>query len=437
MSTAAPAAAGDCFVPATAAVERALDSQRAVRYAALLQLIDEIQRRRTIAEVAQVVAARWKHCANITNWRLLCVHRGEVALIVAHGREAQVEERTLAALAAWDAEYWGRMLPSYDNGERLAALRAGLPDNLADARGSELAILPVQQADSPIALLSALSGDAVFDMLDRKFLGHVAGAMAGRINAIMTERALGAELIAAEHEIAEQRHVAILGRLVNGVAHELNTPLGVQISACDSLAVILRGGVPPDPRDLLDTVTLVGQQATRAAGIVRRLKQVSAVAQSTPRLPTPLLAAIESIAASCLARRGAPQIALSGDDEITLDLDRNALGILLTELIDNASVHAGRPEGPCELDLDLQQGADGAVWLDVRDNGPGMDDATAARFFQPFVTTRQSEGHMGLGGYIVRSLARDALQGAVHLIRTQGMAGICVRLEFARPAPVQ
>src|ERR1700712_5664147 len=188
--------AASCFIPTPVAAERALDSQRAVRYGALTQLIDEIQRLREISEVASIAAARWKHCANVAQWRLMCVHRDRVALIVVRGRVAEVQELALDELGPWDAAQWKRMLPSYDNGTRLAALRAiGLPDNLADERGAELAVLPVTQGGEPIALLSALSFDAVFDLLDRKFLGHVAGAMAGRITAIMTERLLAAELV--------------------------------------------------------------------------------------------------------------------------------------------------------------------------------------------------------------------------------------------------
>ena len=432
--TANSSEAASCFIPTPVAAERALDSQRAVRYGALTQLIDEIQRLREISDVASVAAARWKHCANVAQWRLMCVHRGRVALIVARGRVAEVQEVALEEVGAWDAAQWKRMLPSYDNGARLAALRgAGLPDNLADDRGAELAVLPVTQGGEPIALLSALSFDAVFDLLDRKFLGHVAGAMAGRITAIMTERLLAAELVDAESQIAEQRHVAILGRLVNGVAHELNTPLGVQISACDSLGAALQGNMPLDTQELLDTVGLINQQAKRAARIVRRLKQVSAASQSGPRVRTALLSTIESIAVACAGKPDAPQISLLGDEEIELDIDADAFNVLLSELIENAGVHGRLPDGPCELSLELNRNG-GDVWLDIRDNGPGMEPAIAARFFQPFVTTRQSQGHMGLGGYIVHSLARDALHATVILREDDFSRGVWIRLEFADAA---
>jgi hypothetical protein len=78
---------GDCFTPITrdangsANREHLLDAHRAVRYDGLLQLIDEVQRRRSIADVAKVVAARWKYCANVSSWRLLCVYAQQCALI--------------------------------------------------------------------------------------------------------------------------------------------------------------------------------------------------------------------------------------------------------------------------------------------------------------------------------------------------------------------
>ena len=170
------------------------------------------------------------------------------------------------------------------------------------------------------------------------------------------------------------------------------------------------------------------------AAIVRRLKEVTALSSSGLIHPTPMLATIEAIAIGCLDRPDAPQISITGDDALTLELDRTALAMLLGELIANAAVHGRRPDGPCKLALHLRQGDDGAIWLDVRDSGPGMDDATAACYFRPFITTRRAEGHMGLGGYIVRSLARDALQGAALLLREPGVAGTCVRVVFARPS---
>ena len=425
--------------PAAAAAVRvaALDAQRSARYAALLQLIEEIQCRRGLDEVVEAAASHWKQCVDVRAWRLLCVHRDRAALIEACGAQADISRLALTALPAWDAQQWVHGEPRYVGGAALAALRSELPRHLVDFAAAELAVLPVQQGGSTIALLSATSSAAAFDPLDRKFLEHVAGAMAGRIVALMTEQALADDLAQAEQRLAQQIQAASVGRLVNGVAHELNTPLGVQISACDALRTRLAQrlgstGAADEAGDaeLLSTVELVGRQALRAANIVRRLKQISVVsAPGGRRVRTPLLATLETIAEACAERSEGVEIVLAGEEEVALDLDREALGALLGELIDNASVHARRADGrPCELVLELQT-AGGGTTLDIRDNGPGIAEAAAERFFQPFATTRQAFGHMGLGSYIARSLARDALHGELRLMRSDA-EGLWLQLDF-------
>lgn len=435
-----PAPGTGCGAGAAPAMpERALEAQRAIRYAALFQLIDEVQRRRGIADVAQVAAARFKHCADVSAWRLLCVHGSRAALIEASGGCAEVSELTFDAIMPWDAQQWAHALPQSLSGDALAAQRALLPVPLADAACAELIVLPVQQGDQLVALLAATSGSRRFDALDRKFLGHLAGSMAGRVVSIITEKELAAELVQAERWLAEQAQKATLQRLVNGVAHELNTPLGVQISALGTLAAMLQQlpeGSATLAAELHQVAELIGQQARRAAKIVHRLKQISDGAQIVTWVPTPLLATLEEIAQTCCDRPDAPQIVLAGEDEVELMLDREALAQLLHELIDNAAVHGRRGDAPCELLLELRS-EQGHITLDIRDDGPGMDEASAARFFQPLFTTRQAQGHMGLGSYIARNTAREALQAELKLIRARGSAdapeGVWLQLDFGVP----
>ena len=162
--------------------------------------------------------------------------------------------------------------------EMLLTERAALPPELADGQGVALSTLPVQQGSVGIGMLSVLTFDKPFDNLDRKFNALVAGAMAARIVAILTEQSLTRDLMQAQRQILEQRQASIMGRLVNGVAHELNTPLGVQIASCDALAAMLADAESAKEfaQDIQETVALIDQQAKRAAKIVRRLKQISA-----------------------------------------------------------------------------------------------------------------------------------------------------------------
>jgi C4-dicarboxylate-specific signal transduction histidine kinase len=428
---------GDCLTPmvrdapgaapGAAAGARALDAHRAVRYDGLLQLIDEVQRRRSIEDVARVVAARWKHCASVNHWRLLCVYAGHCALLEAEGNQARVRELKLDALDAFDADTWSRRMPHHWQGDALVAERANLPPELADARGVALSILPVQQGTATIGIVSVLSFEKSFDNQDRKFNALVAGAMATRILAILTEQSLTTDLMRAQRQILEQRQASIMGRLVNGVAHEINTPLGVQIASCDALASMVAdpASATEFAADIQDTIALIDQQARRAAKIVKRLKQISAAALASPKVATPLPDELTLIAEA----QADLDIRTECAPHLTLTLDRTALHTVLGELLDYARAHGGCADGAQPLVIAARDHPH-CVSLQVIDHGPGFSAEQAEHFFDPFFTSKQNQGHIGIGGYIAQNVARDALGATLELQSAPGQT--TVALHFAK-----
>jgi C4-dicarboxylate-specific signal transduction histidine kinase len=418
----------DCFTPTeregSPPAARALDAHRAVRYDGLLQLIDEVQRRRSIEEVASVVAARWKHCASVNNWRLLCVYEKHCALVVTVGNQARVTELELTDLETFDALMWSRRLPRHMTAAMLLAERAALPPELADAQGVALSTLPVQQGSVGIGMLSVLTFDKPFDNLDRKFNALVAGAMAARIVAILTEQSLTRDLMQAQRQILEQRQAGIMGRLVNGVAHELNTPLGVQIASCDALAAMVADAESAQEfaQDIQETVALIDQQAKRAARIVRRLKQISAASVAGPKTDTALLEELTLLAGSYADLR----IEIDCPAGLALTLDRTALGIVLSELLDNVRAHAAVEQNGAPVQISASE-TNEEVCIGIVDAGSGFAPEQLAHFCDPFFTSKLNQGHIGIGGYIAHNVARDALGAVMDLQTKPGHTAVTLR----------
>jgi signal transduction histidine kinase len=408
----------DCFTPevpnapGAALQERTLDAQRSVRYDGLLQLIDEVQRRRSIEDVAQVVASRWKHCA----------------LVVAQGNQSTVTALLLDQLETFDALMWNQRIPRHLAGDNLRAARSRLPPELAAPQGMALSVLPVQQGTSTIGILSVLTFEKAFDNLDRKFNALVAGAMATRIVAILTEQSLTSDLMQAQKKIMEQRQAGIMGRLVNGVAHELNTPLGVQIASCDALAALVADteSVQEFSQDIQDIVGLIDQQAHRAAKIVKRLKQISDASVASPRLDTPLREELCLIADA----HADLDIQLDCPPTLALSLDRAALATVLSELLDNARTHGGCALGAAPVHIRVAEEAT-HISLRISDPGNGFDPEQAEHFFDPFFTSKLNRGHIGIGGYIAKNVARDALGARLELQAASDHTS--VTLYFSKP----
>jgi len=422
---------GDCFTPAVRAASAekagalALDAHRAVRYEGLLQLIEEVQRKRSIPEVARSVAGLWKHCASVSSWRLLCVYAEHCALVVARNHQATVVELELDALAPFDAVQWRKRLPARLSDAALQAERAALPEELALEQGVDLNIIPVQQGVNTIGILSVLTCDKPFDKLDRKFNALVAGVMAGRILSILTEQSLTADLMGAQRTVMEQRQASIMGRLVNGVAHELNTPLGVQIASCDLLATMVSdsASVQSHAQDIEETVMLIEAQARRAARIVRRLKQISAASASSAKVATFLHEELNLIA------QAHPDLDIQTDcpEHLQIALDRLALGTVLGELLDNVRFHSGYCAGDAPVRLSASDNGKRVV-IRVIDPGVGFSAQQAEHFYDPFFTSKVNQGHIGIGGYIAQNVARDGLDATLELDSQPGRTVVSLSL---------
>ena len=113
-----------------------------------------------------------------------------------------------------------------------------------------------------------------------------------------------------------------------------------------------------------------------------------------------------------------------------MTLDRNALGTVLGELLDNARAHAGCADAAAPVWIAVEEHA-AHITLRITDHGAGCKPEQAEHFFDPFFTSKQNQGHIGIGGYIAQNVARDALAASLEL--HSGAAGTTVALQFSKP----
>ncbi|WP_374400602.1 sensor histidine kinase [Niveibacterium sp.] len=339
--------------------------------------------------------------------------------------------------AEWVGQALGALPLTLDDGSELTPLLARLTRHTA----FQSVALRLQQTDSPPRYLE-LSGAPQF--AGGRFIGYRG------VGIDVTERRVAQQhLQRAEQELMRSEKLASLGRLVAGVAHELNTPLGNGITAASSLAGELRdfgrtieGGslrrsALQDFTTLAQqTVNLIERSLARAAHIVQQFKQV-AVDQSSEGRRHFLLHQVTDELISLLQPRLRPrgialEIAIAPD--IEMDGFPGALEQVIENLAMNALIHAfeGRTEGA--LEITAQRHGIDRVRLVVRDNGRGMGDRELARAFEPFFTTRLGSGGSGLGLYIVHTIVCDVLGGSVSLDSAEG-AGCVVTLDLPLTAP--
>lgn len=267
---------------------------------------------------------------------------------------------------------------------------------------------------------------------------HLADQARRLADALDSERLAHERLKATQTQLIQAEKMAALGHLVAGVAHEINTPLGIALLATTHLGDeterlekrVASGQVrKSDLADYLvvakETSTLLHTHVTRAAGLVQSFKQVAADQVADERRGFNLKASLDELANSLAPalRKAGHVLIVDCPDGIVMDSYPGALGQVVTNLAMNAVDHAFEPgqSGTLRMTATMQD-ADTVV-LSFSDDGRGIPAENRAKVFDPFFTTRRGAGNTGLGLHIVFNLVTSRLGGRIDLSDGQPTRG--------------
>ncbi|MBC3932468.1 sensor histidine kinase [Undibacterium curvum] len=251
-------------------------------------------------------------------------------------------------------------------------------------------------------------------------------------------------LTSAQSELINQEKLASLGRLVAGVAHEINTPLGICVTATSHLVeevAILRKHFTSgqlsqqELAEFLDicdqSLRILTTNSQRGATLVRSFKQV-AVDQSHEMLREFNLRSYleETLQALQPKLRGnTVSVQLSCADDIRLHSFPGAISQIITNLFVNSLVHGLEQREDGRITICATQDGDTLILL-FEDNGKGVASEELRHLFEPFYTTKRGQGGSGLGTHIVYNLVTVRLGGQ---IRASSGAGMGLRYEICIP----
>ena len=252
----------------------------------------------------------------------------------------------------------------------------------------------------------------------------------------------------AQEEIIQTEKLASLGRVVAGVAHELNTPIGNALTVTSTiqsdladLKLEMDGGSMR--RSTLNQfiaraeegLALSLKNLQRAGHLISDFKQV-AVDQTSDQRREFDLAEVTTEVLNMLQpmlRTSGCQITKNFSPGVVCDTFPGRYGQVLTNLVINATIHAfdGRPCGNISVTVGVADAGADTVELVVADDGVGMEEHVRARIFDPFFTTKMGRGGTGLGMNIVHGIVTRILGGQIAVHSTPGQ-GSRIRVVFPR-----
>lgn len=250
-----------------------------------------------------------------------------------------------------------------------------------------------------------------------------AGDAAKHIGTVMIVRDISAEVEA-------QKHRSITDMVV-GMAHELNTPLGIiktavgiisEAARSEVLSSITDEAVQEELEGVVGATELIDGHTTRMGRLIEAFKKLSASQMTEAIVDVDLLELLQEIS----------EVMVSTDDRLQVQvaceldtIDRQWLGQpdhltqVITALLANVTEHAYPSESdtfPVKLTLDRDDSRDCFV-IGVRDFGVGMAHEQMLRIFDPFFTSKRGGGGAspGLGLSIVNNLVRAGLRGSIEV----------------------
>lgn len=240
------------------------------------------------------------------------------------------------------------------------------------------------------------------------------------------------QLELTQDKLVHAEKLASLGGIVAGVAHELNTPIGNALMVATSFAEKTKQFNAEAKlglrKSLLDSYMQQSEQASelidrnlrRAAELITSFKRVAVDQTSSSRRHFDLLVTMNELLATIYpALKKTPfTIELAIPANIELDSYPGPLGQVISNLVNNAMLHAFAEDFPGKMRLQAQIIPENKVKMVFSDNGVGIPAANINRVFDPFFTTKLGLGGSGLGLSIVHNIVTGILGGEIEVHST-------------------
>lgn len=264
-------------------------------------------------------------------------------------------------------------------------------------------------------------------------LKHSAEVLEHRVEERTAELSAALEVLRrTQHQLIENEKMAALGGLVAGVAHEINTPLGIGLTAAshlDEISQRLQAKISANTLKKSDfddfavqaktSVQLVMSNLRRASELVKSFKQVAVDQSNEEQRVIELHSYLHDILNSLRPslKRFKHHVRIEAEPGIMWRSFPGALYQITANLVLNAVTHAFEPDQPGEIVIRARR-LEALVEFSVADDGVGMSAEVAKRIFEPFFTTKRGQGGSGLGLHIVFNLVTNVLGGSIS-VQTQ------------------
>lgn len=256
------------------------------------------------------------------------------------------------------------------------------------------------------------------------------------------------QLKQTQQQLIESEKLAALGGLVSGVAHEVNTPLGISVTAASVIKesiedlnlafdneTLTTAQFSELMKRLSDSNSMLESNLNRAAKLIKDFKQTAVDQVSESRIEFSVYQVLASLLASLHpeTRKVPVEPQLIGDNNLTMNSLPGVLTQVVSNLVLNSVNHAFSAQKSPEISISFVE-SDENIIFEYRDNGAGIDKTLHQKIFEPFFTSKRGKGGSGLGLYLVFNLIQHKMKGQLQFDSELGQ-GVKVTFKLPKNLP--
>lgn len=230
-----------------------------------------------------------------------------------------------------------------------------------------------------------------------------------------------------QSQVIQSEKMASLGQMVAGVAHEVNTPIGLGVTAStmlsdriDDISAKLNDKTLSASQlttflvESKENTQIIYRNLTRAADLISSFKQVAVDQTAGVIREVNLHSYLDEIITSMqpTLKKYRHIITVDCDERITITTKPGPLNQIIINLIMNSILHGFKSMEQGDISITASEN-NGTCLIEFKDNGCGIEQKIKQKVFDPFVTTSRGDGGSGLGLHLVYNLVTQALQGSI------------------------
>lgn len=236
------------------------------------------------------------------------------------------------------------------------------------------------------------------------------------------------DLKQAQQTLVESEKMAFLGSLVAGVAHEINTPIGISVTASSYLQErvadfkshidskqLSRSYLNEFTVNLDESMQLLQSNLRRASELIASFKQVAVDQSSEARYNFSLADNLHQVVVSLghKLKKSQCEVDIQCDPKLSIFSFPGSFTQIYSNLILNSINHGfDNWDKPKKITIKVEQQGE-ELFIDYSDNGRGIPPEILPRIFDPFVTSKRGQGGSGLGTHIIYNLVVQLLKGRI------------------------